>query len=80
MNKMVVGVFGTELAAYEGLSALKDLHKDGDITLYATAVIAKDSGGAVTVNRAPTKGRSARGSDCSAEAPWACWAVPSGSP
>ncbi len=56
MNKMVVGVFGTELAAYEGLSALKDLHKDGDITLYATAVIAKDSGGAVTVKQGADEG------------------------
>jgi uncharacterized membrane protein len=56
MNKMLVAVFSTELAAYEGLSALKDLHKDGDITLYATAVIAKDSSGAVRVKQDADEG------------------------
>jgi uncharacterized membrane protein len=56
MNKMLVAVFGTELAAYEGLSALKDLHKNGDITLYATAVIAKDAGGAVSVKQSADEG------------------------
>jgi uncharacterized membrane protein len=56
MNKMLVAVFGTELAAYEGLGALKDLHKDRDITLYATAVIVKDSSGAVTVKQGADEG------------------------
>ncbi len=41
MNKMLVAIFNSESAAYDGLSALSDLHKDRDITLYATAVIAK---------------------------------------
>ena len=39
---MLVAVFENETIAYEGLSALKDLHQDGDITLYATAVISKN--------------------------------------
>lgn len=56
MNKMLVAVFRTESAAYEGLSALKDLHKDGDITLYEAAVIAKDSSGAVNVREGPPEG------------------------
>ncbi len=56
MNKMLVAVFGTEPAAYKGLDALKDLHRDGDITLYATAVIVKDSGGAVTVKQGADEG------------------------
>ncbi|NPV07689.1 MAG: DUF1269 domain-containing protein [Anaerolineae bacterium] len=56
MNKMLVAVFGSESAAYEGLSALKDLHKSGDITLYATAVIAKDYSGAVSVKQAADEG------------------------
>jgi uncharacterized membrane protein len=56
MDKMLVAVFRTEAAAYDGLSALKDLHKDGDITLYETAVIAKDSSGAVNVRQAPPEG------------------------
>jgi uncharacterized membrane protein len=56
MNKMLAVVFDTEAAAYEGLGALKDLHKDGDITLYATAVIVKDSSGAVTVKQGADEG------------------------
>ena len=56
MNKMLVAVFSTEPAAYEGINALKELHKDGDITLYATAVIAKDSSGAVTVKQDADEG------------------------
>ena len=51
MNKMLVAVFDTEPAAYEGLNALKELHADGDITLYATAVLVKDSSGAVSVKQ-----------------------------
>jgi hypothetical protein len=35
MNKMLVAVFDREDAAFEGLSALKDLHRDGDISLYS---------------------------------------------
>ena len=42
MNKMLVAVFDREAAAFEGLSALKILHRDGDVTLYSSAVIAKD--------------------------------------
>lgn len=47
MNKMLAAVFDTEDAAYEGLSALKDLHNNGDITLYATAVVSKESSGVI---------------------------------
>ena len=56
MNKMLVAVFGTETAAYEGLSALKDLHARGDITLYATAVVMKNGSGAVSVKQTADKG------------------------
>jgi uncharacterized membrane protein len=51
MNKMLVAVFDTEGAAFEGLSALKDLHRDGDITLYSSAVIAKDRNGKVELRQ-----------------------------
>jgi uncharacterized membrane protein len=51
MNKMLVAVFDTEPAAFEGLSALRDLHRDGDITLYASAVIVKDSTGKMSVRQ-----------------------------
>jgi uncharacterized membrane protein len=56
MNKMLVAVFDTEAKAFEGLSALKDLHKDGEITLYATTVLLKDQGGKLSVKRADEEG------------------------
>jgi uncharacterized membrane protein len=51
MNKMLVAVFDTEGAAFEGLNALKDLHRGGDITLYSSAVIAKDKNGKVELRQ-----------------------------
>lgn len=45
MEKMIVTIFNTEAAAYDGVSALKALNDGGDITLYATAVLAKDADG-----------------------------------
>lgn len=56
MNKMLVAVFEAESAAFEGLSALKDLHRDGDITLYASAVIVKDKTGKISVKQAAEEG------------------------
>ena len=56
MNKILISVFDTEEAAYEGVSALKDLHRDGDITMYASAVIAKDAQGQVEVRQAADRG------------------------
>jgi uncharacterized membrane protein len=55
-NKILVSVFDTERTAFEGLTALKDLHRDGDITLYASTVIAKDASGTVAVRQAADKG------------------------
>ena len=51
MNKMLVAVFDSESAAFEGLSALRDLHRGGDITLYASAVIVKDKTGKISVKQ-----------------------------
>jgi uncharacterized membrane protein len=56
VNKMLVAVFEAESAAFEGLSALKDLHRDGDITLYASAVIVKDKAGKISVKQAAEEG------------------------
>lgn len=56
MNKMLVAVFDTEPAAYEGLNALKELHVSGDITLYATAVLVKDLAGIVSVKQTADQG------------------------
>ena len=50
-NKILVSVFDSERTAFEGLTALKDLHRDGDITLYASTVIAKDPSGTVAVRK-----------------------------
>ena len=56
MNKVLISTFDTEKAAFEGLSALKELHRDGDITLYASSVIAKDPQGTVSVRQAADSG------------------------
>lgn len=56
MNKMLVAVFDSETSAVEGLSALKDLHKDGDLTVYATAVLVKDSSGKLNVRQTAEEG------------------------
>jgi len=56
MNKMLVAVFDTEATAFEGVSALRDLHKEGDITLYATTVLLKDNAGKITVKQAADQG------------------------
>ena len=51
MNQMLVAVFDTETAAFEGLSALRDLHKQGGISLYASAVVVKDKTGRARVKQ-----------------------------
>ncbi len=56
MNKLLVTVFDTEAEAYEGLRALQDLHRTGDITVYATAVVAKDAAGKVSVKQSADEG------------------------
>jgi len=56
MNKMLVAVFDNENKAFEGLSALKDLHKKGDITLYASAVVNKNEKGEVHLKTAADDG------------------------
>jgi uncharacterized membrane protein len=47
MNRMLVAVFDSEPVAYQGLNALKRLHDNGDISLYASAVLARDPSGAI---------------------------------
>jgi uncharacterized membrane protein len=51
MEKMLVAVFDNETQAFEGLSALKELHKNGDITLYANAVVSADANGKLIVQQ-----------------------------
>ena len=56
MNKMLIAVFETEAKAYEGLSTLKGLHKDGDLTLYATAVVNKSQNGQIRIKDSADQG------------------------
>lgn len=55
-NKILISVFDDEATAYRGLTALKDLHSDGDITLYATIVLVKDRDGRVTAEQQEDSG------------------------
>ena len=55
-DKMIVAIFDNEKSAYEGSKALKDLHAEGSITLYASAVVAKDAEGKLTVKEAADRG------------------------
>ena len=56
MNKILIAVFDSEGAAYQGVAALKDLHGNGDISLFASSVIGKDDAGTVTVRQAADSG------------------------
>jgi uncharacterized membrane protein len=56
MNKVIVAVFDNEAAAFEGLKALRDLHGDGDVSLYASAVVAKDAAGKINIRQAADQG------------------------
>jgi uncharacterized membrane protein len=56
MNKMLVVVFGNESRAYEGVKALRELHNEASLTVYATAVIAKDAKGNVSVKQTADQG------------------------
>lgn len=56
MNKMLIAVFDSESSAFKGLNSLKELHTNGDMSLYATAVIAKDSDGVIHIKQEADKG------------------------
>lgn len=56
MDRVIVVVFQSEQQAYEGSRALHELQRDGSITLYADAVIAKGESGTVSVRRRPEVG------------------------
>jgi uncharacterized membrane protein len=56
MNKLLVAVFDNESAADAGLNALRTLHAAGDITLYASGVIARDATGVVSVKKSMDSG------------------------
>jgi uncharacterized membrane protein len=51
MNNLVVSVFPDEATADEGLRGLEELHRDGTVTAYATAVIERAGSGDLSVKR-----------------------------
>lgn len=55
MHRIIIAVFENESAVFEGQSALKELHKQGDISLFASAVITKENG-KVKLNQAADNG------------------------
>jgi uncharacterized membrane protein len=56
MDKMIVSVFNDERSAYEGVRALRELHEEGSLTLYASTVIFKDAKGVISVKQAVDEG------------------------
>jgi uncharacterized membrane protein len=56
MNQMIVAVFDSESAAREGMRAMRDLHREGGISLYASALIVKDKAGKVSVKQEADEG------------------------
>lgn len=56
MDKFVVVVFPNETKAYEGTKALRELHDEGSITLYGTAVIERNSDGTIARKERTTEG------------------------
>lgn len=56
MDKMLVVGFDSEVKAYEGSKALHELERDGNINLYAKAVIVRDASGQVAVKQAGDMG------------------------
>ena len=56
MNKMVVVVFGNQTEASKGLIGLKELHAEGTITLYFSAIAVKDNLGIVSMKNMEGRG------------------------
>ena len=53
MNKVIVASFDTEARAYEADRALHEMHREGTLSLYDDAVVAKEPGGSVQVRKTP---------------------------
>jgi len=56
MDRMIVAVFDSEREASEGMRALQEMHGEGNIVLYAMAVIAKEPDGKVVVKQGADEG------------------------
>ena len=56
MNKYVMVVLSDESKAYEAVHQLRELHREGSISVYGTAVIQRDASGAVSVRERSDEG------------------------
>jgi uncharacterized membrane protein len=56
MNRVIFVGFDTEQKAYDADRALHEMHRDGSLTLYGAAVVAKDHSGAVAIRELPDEG------------------------
>lgn len=56
MDRMLIVVFDTESKAYEGKRALLQLDREGSISVYACAVVAKNADGTSTVKQSDDAG------------------------
>lgn len=60
MNRILVAIFSAQQAASEGQRALEDLHASGELTVYATAIVAHDAGGTARMQQVPDAGPAGR--------------------
>lgn len=56
MERMIVVVFDNEKKAYEGESALKQLQREGSLSIFADAVVVKHADGSVSVKQVEEQG------------------------
>ncbi len=56
MSKFVVAIFPDEARTHQGARALEKLHADGGITLYASAVVTRDSEGKLSARKITNEG------------------------
>jgi uncharacterized membrane protein len=56
MSKFIVVVFPDGKKAYEGMHALNELHNEGNITLYGSAVVERNSKGALSTKEKKAEG------------------------
>jgi uncharacterized membrane protein len=56
MNTVIFVSFDTEQKAYQGERALREMHRDGSITLYDATVVVKQPGGQLIVREEPDGG------------------------
>src|ERR1700752_2085355 len=56
MSKFVAVIFPSENAAYEGTRAIKQLHAEGTLTLYAMTVLAREASGNIVTKQAVDQG------------------------